>query len=137
MHLETRIVRPVFPADANHYGTLFGGTAMAWMDQAAFIAATRHARGNVVTVRSNAIDFRFPVRVGAMVDLCARVVGVGRSSMRVEVELWVESSTDASRELAARAEIVLVALDDENRPTPVPPLVADAAAAAPTAGGAS
>lgn len=137
MHPETRIVRPVFPADANHYGTLFGGTAMAWMDQAAFIAATRHARGNVVTVRSNAIDFRFPVRVGAMVDLSARVVGVGRTSMRVEVELWVESSTDASRELAACAEIVLVALDDENRPAPVPSLVADETPAAPTVGGAS
>lgn len=137
MQPETRIVRPVFPADANHYGTLFGGTAMAWMDQAAFIAATRHARGNVVTAHSNAIDFRAPVRVGAMVDLSARVVGVGRTSMRVEVELWVESSTDASRELAARAEIVLVALDDESRPAPVPPLVADDAPAEPTAGEAS
>jgi acyl-CoA hydrolase len=47
--LATRIVRPVFPADVNHYKTLFGGTAMAWMDQAAFIAATRHARTTVAS----------------------------------------------------------------------------------------
>lgn len=46
---ETRMVYPIFPADANHYGTLFGGQAMSWMDQAAFICATRWCRRKVVT----------------------------------------------------------------------------------------
>jgi acyl-CoA hydrolase len=62
------MVRAVFPGDANHYRTLFGGTAMAWMDQAAFIAATRFARRKVVTVHSNAIDFRQPIREGTSPD---------------------------------------------------------------------
>lgn len=122
MSLETRIVRPVFPADANHYHTLFGGTAMAWMDQAAFIAATRHARRKVVTVHSNEVDFHQPIREGEIVELIARVTGTGRTSMQVEVELWVEASHDQSRSLGARGGFVLVCLDERDRPCPVPPL---------------
>ncbi|GAA6755750.1 acyl-CoA thioesterase [Thermus thalpophilus] len=120
---ETRMVYPVFPGETNHYGTLFGGTAMAWMDQAAFVAASRHARRKVVTVHADAVDFRHPVPQGSIVELVARVVGVGRTSLRVEVEMWVEP-LEAEREpyLAARGGFVLVALDEKGRPAPVPPL---------------
>lgn len=118
---ETRMVHLVFPGETNHYGTLFGGTVMAWMDQAAFVAATRHARRKVVTVHSDAVDFQRPVPLGSIVELVARVVGVGRTSMRVAVELWVEP-LEGDRYLAAKGGFVLVALDGEGRPAPVPPL---------------
>ena len=58
---EVCIVDLVFPDHANHLGTLFGGQALAWMDKAAFIAASRHARRCVVTARSERVDFRAPV----------------------------------------------------------------------------
>ncbi|MCS6869656.1 MAG: acyl-CoA thioesterase [Thermus sp.] len=115
------MVHLVFPGETNHYGTLFGGTVMAWMDQAAFVAATRHARRKVVTVHSDAVDFQRPVPLGSIVELVARVVGVGRTSMRVAVELWVEP-LEGDRYLAAKGGFVLVALDGEGRPAPVPPL---------------
>ena len=120
---ETRMVHTVFPGETNHYGTLFGGTALAWMDQAAFVAASRHARRKVVTVHSDAVDFKRPVPLGSIVELVARVVEVGRTSMRVEVEMWVEP-LDPSGEpyLAARGGFVLVAVDEGGRPVPVPPL---------------
>lgn len=118
---ETRMVYPVFPGETNHYGTLFGGTVLAWMDQAAFVAATRHARKKVVTVHADAVDFKRPVPLGAIVELIARVVGVGRSSMRVAVEMWVEP-LEGERYLATQGEFVLVALDEKGRPVPVPPL---------------
>ncbi len=120
---ETRMVYPVFPGETNHYGTLFGGTVLAWMDQAAFVAATRHAKRKVVTVHADAVDFKRPVPLGSIVELVARVVGVGRTSMRVEVEMWVEpvSEREASY-LAAKGGFVLVALDEAGRPAPVPPL---------------
>ncbi|GAA5335225.1 acyl-CoA thioesterase [Thermus hydrothermalis] len=118
---ETRMVYPVFPGETNHYGTLFGGTVMAWMDQAAFVAATRHARCKVVTVHADAVDFKHPVPLGSIVELVARVVEVGRTSMRVAVELWVEP-LQGERYLAAQGGFVLVALDASGRPTPVPPL---------------
>lgn len=117
---ETRMVYPVFPGTTNHYGTLFGGTAMAWMDQAAFVAATRYARRKVVTVHSDAIDFRRPVPLGAIVELLARVVEVGRTSVRVEVEMWVEPVREGAEPyLAARGGFVLVAVDEEGRPVPL------------------
>ncbi|MGH9373735.1 MAG: acyl-CoA thioesterase [Vicinamibacterales bacterium] len=81
------MVFAVFPNHTNHYHTLFGGTAMAWMDQAAFICATRWCREKVVTVHSSEIDFRRPVPEGSIVEVVARVLATGRSSMRVGVPL--------------------------------------------------
>ncbi|MDR7442348.1 MAG: acyl-CoA thioesterase [Armatimonadota bacterium] len=117
------MVYAVFPGETNHYGTLFAGTAMAWMDRVAFIAATRHARRNVVLVHSDAVDFDRPVPLGSIVELVARVVEVGRTSLRVEVQMWVEP-VQARRKpfLAAQGAFVLVALDRRGRPAPVPPL---------------
>ncbi len=119
---ETRMVYPIFPGDTNHYGTLFGGQAMAWMDQAAFITATRWARRKVVTVHSSAIDFKHPVPQGSIVELVAWIKRTGRTSMTVEVEMWVEAMQKDERRLASRGAFVLVALDEAGRPTPVPPL---------------
>ena len=125
---ETRMVYPVFPGETNHYGTLFGGTVLAWMDQAAFVAATRYARRKVVTVHADAVDFKRPVPLGSIVELVARVVGVGRTSMRVEVEMWVEPVSEAETPyLAARGGFVLVALDEGGRPARVPPLEVEGA----------
>ena len=59
---EARLIEIVFPDHTNHLGTLFGGQALAWMDKAAFVVATRYARRSVVTARSEQVDFRQPVR---------------------------------------------------------------------------
>jgi acyl-CoA hydrolase len=116
------MVHPVFPGDTNHYHTLFGGRAMAWMDQAAFICATRWCRRKVVTVHSDAIDFHHPVPEGSIVELVATVTATGRSSMTVQVEMWVEPMDQPQRNLACRGSFVLVALDAQQRPVQVPKL---------------
>ena len=85
--VEARLLHMVFPDHTNHLGTLFGGQALAWMDMSAFIAASRYARTTVVTARSEQVDFRLPIRQGQLVEVVARIVEVGRSSMQVEVEL--------------------------------------------------
>ena len=64
----TRLADIVFPGDANHHGTLFGGTGLAHMDKVAFLAATRHGRAPFVTAASDKIDFRAPGRIGEMVE---------------------------------------------------------------------
>lgn len=113
------MVYPVFPANANHYDTLFGGQVMAWMDQAAFICATRWCRRKVVTAHSSAIDFHHAVPVGTIVEIIARLEKVGRTSMTVRVEMWVEPMDRPERTLACQGTFVLVAIDNLNRPTPV------------------
>lgn len=119
---ETRMVFPIFPADTNHYGTLFGGQAVAWIDQAAFICATRWCRRKVVTVHFGEVSFHHAVRQGSIIELVARLVRTGRSSMHIAVELWWEPMDRDERVLACQAECILVALDEYDRPVAVPQL---------------
>ncbi|WP_024892150.1 acyl-CoA thioesterase [Luteimonas huabeiensis] len=119
---EARMLEIVFPDHTNHLGTLFGGTALAWMDKAAFIAASRYARRTVVTARSEQVDFKLPIRQGQLVETIARVAAVGRTSMQVEVELVAEDLLSGERELCTRGHFVMIALDADGQPTPVPPL---------------
>lgn len=108
---EARFVEIVFPHHCNHLGTLFGGQALAWMDKAAFLVASRFAGCTVVTARSDRIDFREAVKLGEIVELVARVVHVGRSSMSVQVSLLREATPGAEQRLATSGEFVMVAVD--------------------------
>lgn len=119
---ELRLWEIVFPDHTNHLGSLFGGQALAWMDKAAFLVASRYARSTVVTARAEPIDFHVPVRKGQGVELVARVVSVGRSSLRVEVELHAEDLLSGERRLCTRGHFVMIALDEAGKPTPVPAL---------------
>ena len=120
---ESRLIEMVFPEQTNHYGTLFGGQALALMDKAAFVAASRFARRTVVTACSEKIDFHVPVRQGHLVELVSRVVATGRTSITVEVELYAEDLLTGDRQLGTRGRFVLVALDAHQKPTTVPQLV--------------
>ena len=121
---EARLLEMVFPDHANHLGTLFGGQALAWMDKAAFIAASRYARRTVVTARSDQVDFSLPIRQGQLVDITATVVAVGRSSMQVDVSLVAEDLLSGRRVPCTRGRFTMIALDAVGRPTAVPPLLA-------------
>lgn len=109
----------VFPTDVNHYGTLFGGKAVAMMDVVASIAAIRAAQKPVVTASIDRIDFKAPIREGDFAETIARVVDIGRTSITVEVELWGEIPASGERRLSTVGKFVLVAIDREGRPTPV------------------
>lgn len=122
--VDARLMEMVFPGETNHYGTLFGGQALALMDKAAFIAASRYARRTVVTASSERIDFHVPVRQGQLVDLQARVVATGRTSITVEVSLYGEDLLSGERQLATRGRFVMVALDERGRPCTIPQLPA-------------
>lgn len=116
---EARMMDIVFPDHTNHLGTLFGGQALAWMDKAAFIAASRYARSTVVTARSEQVDFSRPIRQGQLVETIARVVAVGRTSMQVEVELVSEDLLSGERQTCTRGRFVMIALDQGGRPRTV------------------
>nr|WP_043976107.1 acyl-CoA thioesterase [Novosphingobium sp. P6W] len=109
----------VFPEQANHYGTLFGGTALSLMGKAAFVAASRHARAPVVMATSEKIEFRQPVSVGQLVELHAWVIREGRASMTVEVEMTAEGLTSGERALAGRGRFEMVCVDEAGRPCPI------------------
>lgn len=116
---KTHIFKAVFPNTTNHYDTLFGGSAMALMDEVAFIAGTRFCRKPLVTVSSDRIDFTKAIEAGTIVELVGKVVHVGRTSMKVQVEVYMEQMYDSARELAITGMFTLVAIDDNKQPIPV------------------
>lgn len=117
----TRVTKAVFPSTTNHHNTLFGGTALAWLDEVSFITATRFCRLPLVTVSSDRIDFNHPIPAGSIVELIGRVVKVGNTSLKVEVEVFVESMSHDGRELAIKGIFSFVAVGEDNRPVPVLP----------------
>ncbi|GEK67407.1 hypothetical protein PDE01_09270 [Paracoccus denitrificans] len=119
MPAPTCMVEMIFPEQANHYGTLFGGNALALMAKAAFVAAARHAGMSVVMARSERVDFATPVRVGELLELQARVIRTGRSSMTVEVSAEAGELTGALRREVLRGRFEMVAVDADGRPQPI------------------
>lgn len=119
---QSRITKVVFPSSTNHHHTLFGGKALAWMDEAAFIAATRFSKKRLVTVSSDKIDFKHAIPVGTLVDLIGKVIHVGRTSMKVEVNIFVEDMYSEHREKAITGTFSFVAVDEDGKPTPVLPI---------------
>jgi uncharacterized protein (TIGR00369 family) len=114
-----RLVELILPDQTNHYGTLFGGQALGLMDKAGFLAASRFARRTMVTVASDRVEFKVPVRAGQMVELVARVSRVGRTSATTEVEMYVEDLLTGDRRLATSGTFVFVALDESGNPTSI------------------
>ncbi|MDP2562726.1 acyl-CoA thioesterase [Psychrobium sp. 1_MG-2023] len=120
---QARITKAVFPFNTNHHDTLFGGQALAWMDEAAFIAATRFCRKRLVTVSSDRIDFKHPIPGGSLVELVGQVVHVGRTSLKVEVNIYVEDMYQDHREKAITGTFSFVAVNEEGKPIPVLPVL--------------
>lgn len=116
---ETRVAKMVFPSTTNHYDTLFGGEALKWMDEVAYIAATRFARKQVVTISTGQVDFKRPIPSGILVELVARVVKVGRTSLKVEVNIFLEELYSDKREKAITGHFNFVAIDENKKPTPI------------------
>ncbi|MCO6496870.1 MAG: acyl-CoA thioesterase [Chitinophagaceae bacterium] len=115
---RTNIFKVVFPNTTNHYDTLFGGTAMNMMDEAAFIAATRFSRKKVVTVSSDKIDFKEPIPAGTIVELVAEVIAIGNTSLRVRVDLFQEEMyNDTPQKRSISGIFTFVALDNDNKKT--------------------
>jgi acyl-CoA hydrolase len=113
---ETHIFKAVFPNTTNHYDTLFGGTAMQLMDEVAFITATRFCRQRVVTVSSDRIDFTKPIPAGTFVELIGTILDIGNTSLKVQVDIFVEQMYANSREKAISGTFTFVAIDELKRP---------------------
>ncbi|MFP4138446.1 MAG: acyl-CoA thioesterase [Halomonas sp.] len=104
--------------DTNLHGDIAGGWLVAHMDQAAELAAGREARGRTATVAIEAMDFLCPVRVGAMVNIFTRLVEVGHSSLRIDVEVWIRQPQERDPDelhKVTEARFVMVAMDDKGR----------------------
>ena len=112
----------VFPHYTNHIGTIFGGKLVELMDMTGALSAMRFAGENVVTASIEALDFTTPIRHGDVVELEARVIYVGRSSMVVMIEVYRQRVLGGERQFCCRGFFVFVAIDGQGRPRQVPRL---------------
>jgi acyl-CoA thioesterase YciA len=115
--LTVRIV--AMPADTNPSGDIFGGWIMGLMDLSAGIAARDRAQGRVVTASVSSLSFLQPVKVGDVVCCYTQVTGTGRTSIALEVEVWVVRDARARRLKVTEAKFVMVAVDAAGKPRPV------------------
>jgi acyl-CoA hydrolase len=115
----THYFKAVFPEIANHHGTMHGGEVMRIMDEIAFITATRFCRKGIITVSCEKVDFKQSLPAGTMVEVIGKVIKVGNTSLKVEVELFVEQMLIDDRKKAVKGIFTLVAIDENKKPTPV------------------
>src|SRR5690349_15580620 len=108
------------PADANAAGDIFGGWVMAQMDLACGIRAAERARGRVVTAAVREMSFASPMKIGDTLCVYTHISRVGRTSMTLKVEAWAQRYLQHLMEKVTDADFVMVALDSDGRPTPVP-----------------
>ncbi|GHB58078.1 acyl-CoA thioesterase [Psychrosphaera saromensis] len=118
-YATTYTTKTVFPGRTNHHNTLFGGEALAWMDEVAFVCATRFCRKSLVTISSDRVDFKEPIPAGSIVELVANVSTLGRTSLVVDVNVFVEGMHKDDKHKAISGSFKFVALDDDRKPTPV------------------
>lgn len=119
---SAQLIRWMGITDANGAGNVHGGTIMRLADEAAALAAIKHARQRVVTVGMDRMNFRIPIFVGDLVTLSATVNAAWKSSMEVGVRVDAEDPRTGEARHTNTAFITLVALDDHGRPAQVPAL---------------
>jgi acyl-CoA hydrolase len=116
---ELTLAQVMLPEDANPRGNVHGGTLMKLADTAGGICATRHARRSMVTVVMDSMTFEQPVHVGNLVTLRACVTWTGHTSLETQVIIDAENVLTGDVRRVSTAYFVYVAIDENNRPTPV------------------
>ncbi len=114
------VIRTIaMPADTNANGDIFGGWLMSQMDLGAAIVAKNLSRSRVTTVAVDGMVFLNPVFVGDIVNCHAKLLKIGRTSMKIDVEAWVQRGKDGTLLRVTEGVFTYVAIDDAGRPHPV------------------
>jgi acyl-CoA hydrolase len=119
------LIRWMGLVDANSAGYVHGGTVMKLCDEVAGLAAVKHSRCRVVTAGMDRMTFLEPIHVAELVTFTASVNAAWRTSMEVGVRVTAEQPRDGTVRHTNTADLTMVALDEDGRPTGVPPLVAE------------
>lgn len=119
---ESLVSELMMPHQVNNHGNVFGGVILSMVDRAAGVAAMRHAGRPCVTVSFDRVEFKEPIFTGELVTCRARVNYVGRTSMEIGVRVEAEDLLEGSTRHTNTCFLTFVAIDENHRPVPVPPL---------------
>lgn len=113
----------VLPNETNVHGNIFGGKVMYYMDMCAAMSAYKHARKPVVTASVDRLNFLAPAKMGDIIILKSLVNYVSKTSMEVGVKIESENPLTGEVRHTASAHLTFVALNKDNKPTSVDPIV--------------
>ncbi len=113
----------VLPNDTNVFGNLMGGRLMYWMDIAAGIAAVKHCNAPCMTASVDNLSFKNPIKLGNVVRIEANITRAFNTSMEIHLKVWGEDNLHQYRYESNEAYFTFVALDPNNKPRPVPPVI--------------
>lgn len=119
----TEQVHIIMPSHISGTNRLFGGQLLAWIDEVSAVTARRHSERNVITAAIDNLQFKAAVYINNILVLIGRITYVGKTSMEVRVDTYVEDHLTGVRKVVNRAYLVLVALDENENPTEVPGLI--------------
>ncbi|MEH6472105.1 MAG: acyl-CoA thioesterase [Halopseudomonas sp.] len=108
------------PADQNFGGKVHGGAVMKWIDLAAYACAAGWCGKYCITAYAGGIRFVQPVQVGNIVEVGAKIIYTGRSSMHIGIDVRAGDPKNPERHLTTHCIVIMVAVDDAGRPSPVP-----------------
>lgn len=118
---RTEQVQILSQSTLNGYKRLFGGRLMEWIDVVAAVTARRHSGKNVTTAAIDSLEFKRAAYANDTLVLTGEISHVGNTSMEVTVKTYIET-LGGERTLINRAFVIMVALDENEDPTPVPPI---------------
>lgn len=117
---RTSQTRLILPPDTNHYGSIFGGKILAYIDEIAAIACMKLTKREVVTASFDSVDFLSPAYAGDILELESIVTSTGRTSMEVYVRVMAQNVKTGEKKLTTESFVTMVAIDEEGRPTAIP-----------------
>ncbi|WP_430811165.1 MULTISPECIES: acyl-CoA thioesterase [unclassified Carboxylicivirga] len=113
---ETRICKAIFPNTLNANESLFGGMALQWMDEAAYIAATRYTRQRMFTASTSDIKFLRALKPDSIAEVIARVIKADAVRLTVQVQITTEGMYHNDKQVAIEGHFNMVSLNERNRP---------------------
>lgn len=116
---EPSIRLVMLPKHTNPDGDIFGGVILSMIDEAAAVEAQRQAHHRYVTVSMDSIQFHLPVKVGDVVSLWCKTIRIGKSSIRIHIDVLAKPRYSDDEYKVTEATVTMVAIDDEGRPIPV------------------
>ncbi|WP_162047816.1 acyl-CoA thioesterase [Vibrio taketomensis] len=108
------------PGDVNFGGKVHGGAAMKWIDLAAYACAAGWSGKYCITAYAGGIRFVSPIHVGNLVEVSAKVIYTGSSSMHIAIDVQASDPKELTKRLTTHCIVIMVAVDEEGKPTPVP-----------------
>lgn len=108
------------PSDVNFGGKVHGGAVMKWIDLAAYACAAGWSKKYCITAYAGGIRFVAPILVGSLVEVNAKIIYTGNTSMHIGIDVQASDPKDINQQLTTHCIVIMVAVDENGKPTPVP-----------------